>query len=141
MKAMKWMVLVVTALVAPVVLLAQVATNTVQEVQVPAVATDILTGLANTWAGKSVTVAVWVVSLSQIIKQIASSMGADWGGRYGKWLVSGTTILTGLCTVVADGKIDSTDAVTAVVSVAGGLAAFWGYKLVFKQPSSTPPGV
>ena len=115
----------------PAMCLAQEATNAVREVVVPALATGAMQAAANTWLGKTFVLSTVIVTVVQVLKKILDAVGATWHPR---WLVSVLVVVAGGVDAVADGKITPDDWVTMAIALAAGVGAYFGYKVIFRQP-------
>lgn len=138
-----WMFWGVLALaLTPLAMMAAEAAQAVKEIAVPDIATSAISALIGKYAANTVVLSSATVVFVQAIKKLISFFPAGLaGGSNAKWLVGCTVLLVAIVDACLDGQLTSSDWVSFAQALVAGVAAYFGYKPLFKNPSVPGPNL
>jgi len=123
----------------PLALLAA-SVDGLREVCVPDMATGALSALIGRYAAGTVVLSSATMLVVQAAKKLLAFLPATFpGGGNAKWLVGCTVLLAAVIEAASDGQLTSADWGSLAQAVIAGVAAYFGYKPLFKQPSAPGP--
>lgn len=126
----------------PVALMAAEAAGALKEVAVPDIATSAMSALIGKYAANTVVLSSATVVFVQAIKKLIGFFPAGLaGGSNAKWLVGCTVLLVAIVDACLDGQLTSADWVSFAQALVAGVAAYFGYKPLFKNPSVPGPNL